>query len=260
MANSIFASTSKGVRLHKYTQRQIAIAALGALTPLMASAQISSSDAQALLQRHNEVRAQVNSPALCMNQQLMQAAENHCQDMVRTNSFSHTGSNGSDPGVRIRATGYSPRTWGENIAWGQQNTAAVMNAWENSSGHYNNIIKAGFQEVGFARCGTNVWVVNFGAQGSGQTNCGAGTTTGTGQGTGQGTGTTPPQTTPSAADPGLAVYNACKAYTDGWHYFSGSNRYRLWWNNSCWQYNGSTKALSVMRQNADGNWRFYTVR
>jgi uncharacterized protein YkwD len=248
--------SAKNARIRDGGLRHLTTAVLGLCTPMLASAQISSADAQALLQRHNDVRAQVNSGALCMNQQLMQAAEAHCQDMAANNFFSHTGSDGSSAGTRISATGYSFRTWGENIAKGQPSAAAVMSAWENSSGHYNNIVNANFREVGLARCGSNIWVVNFATQRSGQASCS--TTAGS---SGQAPAPTPaPTVPPTASDPGLAVYQACQAYTDNWHFIPNVNRYRIWWNNSCYQYNPSNNRLSIMRQDSQGLWKFFFVR
>lgn len=44
-----------------------------------------------------------------------------------------------------------PQGWtqlGENVAYGQRTTAAVMNAWRHSAGHYANIMNPGFTNIG----------------------------------------------------------------------------------------------------------------
>ena len=54
---------------------------------------------------------------------LIDAADAHSAWMLATDTFSHTGANGSSPGYRMKAAGYSftgSWSWGENIAitWG----------------------------------------------------------------------------------------------------------------------------------------------
>jgi hypothetical protein len=187
----------------------------------------------------------------------MTAAENHCQDMATHNFFSHYGSDGSSPGTRMTRAGYSARAGGENIAWGYPSVAAVMDGWEHSSGHYNNIVSSAYQEAGFARCGTNIWVADFAAPASGTRKCITATTPPPATTpTPTPTPTPPPATTP---DPGIAVYNSCKKYTAGWYYFPSTNTYRTWWNNSCYQYNGNTGRTYILRKNSQGNWRFFPI-
>ncbi|MGH6930675.1 MAG: CAP domain-containing protein, partial [Dongiaceae bacterium] len=54
---------------------------------------------------------------LAGNQLLTLAAEDHSQWMLDTDTFSHTGAGGSDPGDRMSDAGYAftgAWTWGEN--------------------------------------------------------------------------------------------------------------------------------------------------
>jgi uncharacterized protein YkwD len=44
--------------------------------------------------------------------------------------------------------GYNFRTFGENIAAGQQNADQVVNAWFNSEGHRRNMLNPAFEEMG----------------------------------------------------------------------------------------------------------------
>ncbi len=82
---------------------------------------------------------------------LEQAALSHSTDMATNNFFSHTGSNGLSAGDRIKATGYSYRTYGENIAAGQTSASQVMQGWLNSAGHCKNIMNANFTEVAVSK-------------------------------------------------------------------------------------------------------------
>lgn len=96
---------------------------------------------------------------LAGNDLLTNAAENHSQWMLDTDTFSHTGSGGSSPGNRMAAAGYSftgSWSWGENIAWrgttGTLNLLSAIDAMHaslfQSSGHRANILNDTFQEVG----------------------------------------------------------------------------------------------------------------
>ena len=84
-----------------------------------------------------------------LNYSLVQAAWNHSTHMADTNCFDHTKCGDGDPGTRIKATGYKSTTWGENIALGQPDPAAVMDAWMHSSGHRANILGK-FTDIGVA--------------------------------------------------------------------------------------------------------------
>jgi uncharacterized protein YkwD len=92
-------------------------------------------------------------PALTWNAKLEAAALAHSNDMKAQNYFSHTGKDGSSAGTRITRQGYTWNTWGENIAWGYRDSAAVMKGWLESSGHCKNIMGKNFTEIGVARDG-----------------------------------------------------------------------------------------------------------
>jgi uncharacterized protein YkwD len=79
--------------------------------------------------------------------------------MLATDTFSHTGANGSSPGDRMTAAGYAfggSWSWGENISirWGgtQAINQATIDAFHDglfrSPGHRDNIEDAGFREIG----------------------------------------------------------------------------------------------------------------
>lgn len=96
----------------------------------------------------NQQRLANGCQALTMNDKLNLAAYRHSEDMALRDFFSHTGSNGSDPGDRISAVGYNYWGWAENIAAGQSTAEAVMNAWMNSPGHRANILDCDMREIG----------------------------------------------------------------------------------------------------------------
>ena len=78
------------------------------------------------------------------------AAQRHSTDMADNNYFSHTGSDGSNAGQRISATGYPWRAWGENIAAGYAAVESVVTGWLDSPGHCGNIMNPTVTEMGAA--------------------------------------------------------------------------------------------------------------
>jgi len=84
------------------------------------------------------------------NDSLALAAYLHSLDMETNQFFSHTGSDGSDPGDRIIREGYDWWTYGENIAVNYPTVSAVMQGWLASEGHCRNIMNPAFQEIGAA--------------------------------------------------------------------------------------------------------------
>jgi uncharacterized protein YkwD len=112
----------------------------------------------------NSVRAANGAGPVTYDARLGRAAEGHAEDMLQNNFFSHTGSDGSSAGDRIRAEGYNWRTWGENIARGQRDEEAVLRAWVNSPGHQRNNVDPAFEDFAIAKTGTGsqqYWVLVF---------------------------------------------------------------------------------------------------
>ncbi len=127
-------------------------------TPSVPSAPTNQSFAGLL----NNARAGSGAGAVSYDARLGAAAQGHANDMLANNYFSHTGRNGSSAGDRIRAQGYNWRTYGENIARGQQTEADVFQAWQNSSGHRRNNLNPNFEEFGLAKAGSGsnkYWVL-----------------------------------------------------------------------------------------------------
>jgi len=121
---------------------------------------------QEILDLVNAQRAGAGCGALSLHPALTAAADGHAEDMKANGYFSHDSQDGRSPFDRITAAGYSYRTAGENIAQGQRDAAAVMDAWMNSSGHRANILNCAFTDlgVGYAEgSGGPWWVQNFGA-------------------------------------------------------------------------------------------------
>lgn len=95
---------------------------------------------------------------LVWNETLAIVAFNHCMDMYQNNFTSHFGSDGSDPGERLKKHGYNHSTAGENVGMGYLTESEIISAWMRSPGHRKNILDASFHKIGVARVG-NYWTM-----------------------------------------------------------------------------------------------------
>ena len=95
----------------------------------------------------NQLRSAVGAPALAWDDSLASIAQSRCEDIAV--DFSHNGA----------------QTRGENIAVGYADAAAVIAAWQGSSGHYQNMISTGYTRGAIAHMydgdGCHYWVAVF---------------------------------------------------------------------------------------------------
>jgi uncharacterized protein YkwD len=108
--------------------------------------QDTSAEAQ-VLSLVNAERAKVGCSPLTPDPALASLAEGHSRDMAERGYFSHTTPDGSSPWDRAAAAGVE-NMGGENIARGQSDAQAVMEAWMNSEGHRANILNCDFRTLG----------------------------------------------------------------------------------------------------------------
>lgn len=113
----------------------------------------------AILAAVNGERAGAGRSPLVYDARLEAAARSHGEDMVAKGFFSHTGSDGSDIGMRLGRVGYAFCFGAENIATGQRSLGEVMAGWMASRGHRRNILHRSAQAVGVARVAGNRWVM-----------------------------------------------------------------------------------------------------
>lgn len=95
----------------------------------------------------------------------MKTATLKSQDMAKNNYFSHTSPTYGSPFDLMKKYGISFHAAGENIAMGQTSPSQVMNAWMNSAGHRENILKASYTKIGVGvaqnSSGTYYWTQHF---------------------------------------------------------------------------------------------------
>ncbi|MEU6509413.1 CAP domain-containing protein [Streptomyces sp. NPDC046942] len=112
----------------------------------------------------NEERSKVGCSPLSANSSLTKLAEAFSDEMAARGFFDHTDPDGKSPWDRAAAAGIS-NLGGENIARGQADAAAVMQAWMNSPGHKANILNCNFKTLGVGvhfGSGGPWWTQDFG--------------------------------------------------------------------------------------------------
>lgn len=119
---------------------------------------------QSILEMVNAERDRRGLAPMTWHDQVAVAALAHSTDMAARGVMSHTGSDGSNAGDRLRRAGFAWTAWGENIAAGFDSGAAVFDAWMASPGHRNQIL-GNFTYVGIAAVaapnGTPYWTMDF---------------------------------------------------------------------------------------------------
>lgn len=96
----------------------------------------------------NEIRAKAGVNPLTLDTSLCQAATMRSLEMNYSTIFSHTRPNGNICFSVFNSFSISNGYSGENIAAGQPTPSAVVKAWENSPGHYSNMVNENFTKLG----------------------------------------------------------------------------------------------------------------
>ena len=111
----------------------------------------------------NDIRVKNGLSALKLNNKLSEVARMKSQDMKDKRYFSHNSPTYGSPFDMMKQFGISYRTAGENITMGQQTPEIVVNAWMNSEGHRENILRETFASLatGFFKGRTVDWSQNF---------------------------------------------------------------------------------------------------
>jgi len=115
----------------------------------------NDAEMEEMLRLVNEIRTQNGAQPLRLNIYLNDAAYKHSKDMGENNYFDHTGLNGSSFSERAIASGYQGSPRSENIAAGNAKTQATFQQWVNSSGHLNNMLNSGHNEMGIGHATVN---------------------------------------------------------------------------------------------------------
>ncbi|WP_322983502.1 CAP domain-containing protein [Streptomyces sp. S584] len=118
----------------------------------------------AVLSLVNQERAKVGCSPVTTSASLTALAQNFSEDMAARDFFGHTDPDGATPWDRAAAAGVQG-LGGENIARGQADAQAVMDAWMNSEGHRANILNCDYKTLGVGvhlGSGGPWWTQDFG--------------------------------------------------------------------------------------------------
>ncbi len=106
----------------------------------------------------NEHRAAHGVGPVRAERVLNQVARDYAAFMAETGCFDHTACDGKEPWDRMCAGGYEPACSGtdsgENIAAGQWSGRDVFEAWRESPGHNENMLRPNYRVVGIGRVET----------------------------------------------------------------------------------------------------------
>lgn len=125
---------------------------------------VATSAQAAVLALVNQERAKVGCSAVTASSSLASLAQNFSDDMAARGFFDHTDPDGQSPWDRASEAGVSG-LGGENIARGQADAEAVMEAWMNSDGHRANILNCDYKTLGVGvhfGSGGPWWTQDFG--------------------------------------------------------------------------------------------------
>ncbi|WP_405939062.1 CAP domain-containing protein [Streptomyces sp. NBC_00726] len=124
----------------------------------------AASTQAAILALVNEERGKVGCSPVTASASLASLAQSFSDDMAARGFFDHTDPDGKTPWDRADAAGVSG-LGGENIARGQADAQAVMDAWMNSDGHRANILNCDYKTLGVGvhyGAGGPWWTQDFG--------------------------------------------------------------------------------------------------
>jgi len=105
--------------------------------------------ATGLLAQTNEARNGANEAPLILNSDLNKAAQLKAHDMLANQYWAHTAPDGTEPWAWFDEVGYDYVAAGENLAKGFTSDRGIVAAWMNSREHRENVLNAGYTEVGF---------------------------------------------------------------------------------------------------------------
>lgn len=84
------------------------------------------------------------------NDKLTAASKAHALDLAEHGNISHSGSDGSSHAERVQRQGYDYSIVAENVATGQESWEQVFQAWQDSPGHNENLLRKDVTEFGIA--------------------------------------------------------------------------------------------------------------
>jgi uncharacterized protein YkwD len=120
------------------------------VSPEYAARPVQSLNPQAALAAVNAFRTNRGRGAVILDARLTKAAALQSETQARRDSIGHDGPGGSKPKDRAALAGYRARIASENVASGQKSFGDVMQSWEGSAGHRENLLRPEVTAIGIA--------------------------------------------------------------------------------------------------------------
>lgn len=103
-----------------------------------------------IIQLVNQSRNNSGIESLVENENLVRAAREKAEDMIKNNYFSHNSPTGITPWYWLDKNGYDYKYAGENLALGFSLAEDEHQAWMESPSHRKNILNPNYKEIGVA--------------------------------------------------------------------------------------------------------------
>ncbi len=123
-----------------------AVLAVGLLLPM--SSQAASLTAPEVIALVNETRKEAKLSPYTASLPLTLAALRKGLMMYHTGVLTHVAADGTTPFTLVEATGYQPKTVGENLGFSHPTAARLITAMLSSPGHRANILSKEYTEIG----------------------------------------------------------------------------------------------------------------
>ena len=99
----------------------------------------------------NALRKEAQKEALIFDEELSLLATKRALEIAESKYFEHLRPTGEKVETILQEARYNYHAFGENIAKGYNTPYEVVEAWHNSWGHYQNMLKTNFKKIGLGK-------------------------------------------------------------------------------------------------------------
>ena len=138
------------------------------VSPEYAARPVQPLNPEAALAAVNAFRIKNRRGTVALDARLTKAAARQSETQAKRNRIGHDGLGGSRPKDRAARAGYRAKIASENVASGQKSFSDVMQSWEGSAGHRENLLRPEVTAIGVAMAKSSsdrpYWTLVLGAE------------------------------------------------------------------------------------------------
>jgi uncharacterized protein YkwD len=138
------------------------------VSPEYAARPVQPLNPEAALAAVNAFRIKNRRGTVALDARLTKAAARQSETQAKRNRIGHDGPGGSRPKDRAARAGYRAKIASENVASGQKSFSDVMQSWEGSAGHRENLLRPEVTAIGVAMAKSSsdrpYWTLVLGAE------------------------------------------------------------------------------------------------